>query len=161
MHDPRAIANEFIKIGVDNERPLTLMQILKLSYIAHGFCLAFLKRPLSNQEPEAWKYGPVFPSIYQSLKFCGTNPIKEPIKTIQLGSANLFALIEEKFSQEEGQIISFVYESYCNLDGWQLSDLTHKEGTPWDKAWKANRGARGAKIPNREIKNHFEQLFAA
>ena len=36
MHDSLAIVNHFIDLG---NKKLTLMQLLKLSYIAHGFNL--------------------------------------------------------------------------------------------------------------------------
>ena len=159
MHDPRAIANRFIMIAIKENNPLTLMQILKLCYIAHGFCLAFLGKPLSKNNPEAWKFGPVFPEIYHSLKFYGNNPIKEVIKSIKVGSNDLFVSIIERFSHEEEEIILFVYENYGSLNGWELSSLTHQEGTPWHKVWEEEGNALGTKISDDEIKKHYLELF--
>ena len=159
MHDPRAIANEFIKLGRKNNSPLTLMQILKLSYIAHGFSLAFLDRPLSNSGPEAWGYGPVFPEVYHSLKFHGDQPVTEVIAKIEINNENLLSPIEEKFSSEESQVIDFVYNNYGQLSGHELSELTHKEGTPWKNAWNGGYGQWGITISNLEIKKHFKMLF--
>ena len=75
-HDPVAIANYFIGLyELDKKNSgegLDLMQLLKLSYLAHGFKLGITGHPLSNENLEAWRYGPVFPSIYQAFKL-GTN----------------------------------------------------------------------------------------
>ena len=131
MHDPRAIANKFISIGINNGNPLTLIQIMKLSYISHGFCLATLDHPLSSKEPEAWKYGPVFPDIYHSLKFNGIEPITNLIAKIKFNYDKLLVPIDEKFSSEENEIIEFVYKHYGHLNGLQISAITHKDGTPW------------------------------
>ena len=157
MHDPRAIANYLINLGIDAGNYLTLMQVLKLSYISHGVSLAFLNKPLAIEEPEAWKYGPVFPTVYHALKLNGNDPISEVIKKI--GSGFKFIPVEESFSSEEEEAIQFVYNEYAHLDGFELSTLTHKEGTPWYEVWHANPNARSMKIPNKKIKCHFESLF--
>ena len=64
-HNPIAIANHFIDLSPNG---LTLMQLLKLSYISHGFTLALLDKPLADEYAEAWRFGPVFPSIYHEFK---------------------------------------------------------------------------------------------
>ena len=80
-HEPVAIANHFIELNPDG---LTLMQLLKLSYIAHGFKLGLDLGPLSRELAQAWKYGPVFPSIYHKFKY---NP---PEKINQLATEKGF-----------------------------------------------------------------------
>ena len=52
-HEPVAIANYFIDLS---SKGLTLMQLLKLSYISHGFTLAFLDKPLADEYAEAWTH---------------------------------------------------------------------------------------------------------
>ena len=66
-HDPINIAS-FLFTLIDNNKPLTLIHLNKLPYIAHGFCLALTDQPLSNEEPEAWPHGPVFKSIFNKFK---------------------------------------------------------------------------------------------
>ncbi len=148
MHDPRAIANYFIKKGNDNSKVFTVMQLLKLTYIAHGYCLAVIKEPLSNQEPEAWQYGPIFPDLYYGLKYIDSWPaVTRRFECRDRGD----------FNENEEKILDFVYENYSGLDGWQLSKLTHKDGTPWDVACRKN-GLKTT-ISNDSIKKHFTDLF--
>ena len=151
MHDPRAIANQFIQLSHQN---LTLMQLLKLSYFAHGFNLAILKKPLSNELAEAWKFGPVFPSIYHEFKFQGSGPIKE--SAVEDDGE---ALIQGDFRNEELQLMEVVHQIYGSLGGWELSALTHKEKTPWYEAWNGEGKAKdNVQINNDLIKNHFIKI---
>src|ERR1700678_4090164 len=72
-----AIANEFIRLARDSNRPLSPMKVQKLVYFAHGWFLAFTGKPLINEPIEAWQFGPVIPSLYHSLKGYGTKEITE------------------------------------------------------------------------------------
>ena len=53
---------------------------MKRVYIAHGFSLAINKESLLDKrfdKVEAWKYGPVIPSVYHSFKQYKADPITE------------------------------------------------------------------------------------
>ena len=43
------------------------------------------------------------------------------------------------------KIIYSVWDAYKNIDGWGLSEITHKKGGAWDKAYD---GGRGVSSPN-------------
>jgi uncharacterized phage-associated protein len=73
---PLAVANAVLDEARDQGKSLTIMQLLKLVYIAHGWSLALLNVPLVNEEPEAWQHGPVFPSIYREFRRFGSQPIQ-------------------------------------------------------------------------------------
>ena len=79
-YDPVTVANRFIELAASKDRALTSMQLNKLTYVAHGFYLAINKRPLIDEPVQAWKYGPVVPSLYRRLKPYGGDPIPEKIK---------------------------------------------------------------------------------
>ena len=46
---------------------LTPLHINKLVFFSHGWNLGILKKPLIVDVVEAWKYGPIIPSIYQTF----------------------------------------------------------------------------------------------
>ena len=152
-HDPIAIANYFIK---KSKCSLTLMQILKLSYFAHGFKLGLDDKPLSREFVQAWKYGPVFPSIYNEFSWQPPGKIKE-LGTGEIDDDPIIG----SFDQNDKDIMNFVYEVYGSLDGWKLSALTHKKGTPWYKAFyegdEPGQDYHGVTIPNIKIKQHFKE----
>ncbi len=64
---------------LSSKTPLTSMQVLKLVYIAHGYAMAYLDRPLIDGRIEAWRYGPVIPALYHALKGHGGDPINRLI----------------------------------------------------------------------------------
>ena len=47
------------------------MKVQKLVYFAHGWHLGITKKPLINEQVEAWPYGAVIPSLYDYLKQWG------------------------------------------------------------------------------------------
>lgn len=155
VHNPVTIANHFI--GLSKKKGLTLLQLLKLSYIAHGFKLAFFDKPLANEYAEAWKYGPVFPSIYHEFK-ASIGPITKKANTFDMGKKILVEW-DSDFTAEEEKIMKGVYTTYSPLDGWQLSALTHAKNTPWARAWKKGEHIRGFSIPNDEIRDHYKKLI--
>src|SRR3954454_9651864 len=70
-----AVANYLIKAAPDG---LDALQVMKLTYIAHGFTLGLLGRPLIEDDIEAWKLGPVVRRIYQALPG-GSHLIRKPL----------------------------------------------------------------------------------
>ena len=64
----KTVANEFLRLGQENKRNFTNMQLQKLVYIAGGFHMTLLKSDLYYEDTEAWRYGPVIPELYDSLK---------------------------------------------------------------------------------------------
>ena len=108
---------------------------------------------MSEELAEAWKHGPVFPSIYHEFKF------EPPGKITTFGTdIDEITPIESNFSSKEDKILELVYEIYGEVEGWQLSGLTHREGTPWYIAYHQEGGnkLRGVTITNSAIGEHFE-----
>lgn len=149
MYTSVEIANQFVE---RNPQGLSLMQLLKLSYIAHGFHLGLFKMPLANEYVQAWRYGPVFPSIYDSFKYQDVYKIVKPIKFKK----------NWQFSTSGIEIIKFVQDNYANMEGWQLSALTHAKDTPWFKAWqevKTQGYIKGYIIRNEDIQKYYERFI--
>src|SRR5882724_82988 len=68
METSLSIANYFIKKARESGAEMTPMKLIKLVYISYGWYLAFANKPLINEKVQAWKYGPVVPSVYQEFK---------------------------------------------------------------------------------------------
>ena len=64
-HSPLLIADYFIARSGGRITPL---QVIKMAHIAHGYSLAIHNEPLVDEAVEAWKYGPVVPSLYYRAK---------------------------------------------------------------------------------------------
>lgn len=160
-----AIANEFLKIGAKNNYLLTQMQLQKLVYIANGFNLAIYDRPLTSDPVYAWDYGPIYYELRIALRGCGTSPIKHLIKTkdtiwdgFDLAINN--DIITDDFSANDMSMIRRVFDVYGKFQAYQLSALTHDQGTPWRKVFYEECRPKG-EIPNYIIKNYFLNIINA
>ena len=149
-HDPRAIANKILDMREETGGSLTIMQLIKLVYIADGWALALLGRPLAWENPEAWQYGPVFRSVYRAFAGNGARPVTS---RVMVPGTNL--PVTANFTADEEALIRQVVDSYGKLSAYALSNLTHQPGTPWQKAYER---ALYADIDIDETKSHFESL---
>ena len=123
----------------------TPMQVLKLTYICYGVILAFTEERLFDEPIEAWKFGPVIPSVYQSFKSFGDRPIQITVADQHELNTRHKGLIHE---------IELIHRRY---DGIQLSSLTHTRGTPWDITIK--RDGVGAIIRDDDIRKYYKLLL--
>lgn len=140
------VANEILKIAKRQGKSLTPMQLVKLTYIAHGWSLAVLDRDLFADRIEAWKFGPVIPSLYHATKQYGRNPI--PPSLIKENEASPFASDVNNFLED-------VVQKYGQLSGFALSNLTHQEGSPWHQVYQ--QGVMGISIDDTRIENHYRE----
>lgn len=130
---------------VKGDGAVTPMQLMKLTYMAHAWMLGLCGRPLVDEPVAAWRYGPVFPSLYQVVRNYGSQPVADiPV----YGSA-------EPFTADELSIMDQVVDIYGRYTGIQLSAMTHEDGTPWDQAWR--RSGQNTTISNDLIEHYYRQ----
>lgn len=147
MYDVLTVADAILKIAKEKNRQLTPMQLVKLTYIAHGWSLGLRDRDLFKNRIEAWQYGPVIPDLYHATKAFGRNPI--PLESV--GDPT-----QVDVAPEDKQLLEAVYEKYGHLDGIALSYITHRAGTPWTQVYRP--GVMHIEIPDALIRNHYEDL---
>lgn len=147
-----AVANAFLTLAQRENKSLTNMKLQKLVYIAQGFSLAMLGKPLFRNPIHAFQYGPVIPFLYEELKRYGSGPILHLIAT----SEEDHGIDVDDPSCVEAAIIRGVWQRYGALSAVQLSNITHQPETPWSKVWnKKNYEV----IPTGLIKNHYLELL--
>ena len=131
------------------------MKIQKLVYLAHGHALVENNTPLIDELFEAWKFGPVLPSLYQECKKYVGDEITEYIKDYNYQTlSRLPAAIPT--DEKTLKIINFVWDNYGSMDAMSLSEWTHEKDGPWDKAIRKNSAKyRNAIVDNEDIKNYF------
>lgn len=143
------VAREILSISKSAGRPTTPLELMKMTYLAHGWSLALRDKPLTSDSLQAWQYGPVYPNLYHALKQFRASPVQNVPMSVSEQGENC------RLSEEDKSLIQSVYNAYKGLNGIQLSTLTHQPNTPWDQAWKE---ARNARIDNEVIKAHFSDL---
>lgn len=156
-----AIANEFIRLARADGRALTQMQLQKLVYIAHGWNLAINGQPLTDDDPQAWDYGPVYQELRDALRNYGRLGVSREIKNGDF-IPGVFADDPESpavatLTENERSVINRVYRDYGRFDAFRLSALTHRQDTPWTEVY-ANGSGRSRNIPSDMIRSHFIEL---
>lgn len=145
-HDARGVADYLIQRGIQGQRgPYTPLQVIKLTYLCHGWMLGLYERPISKQSVQAWRYGPVIPDVYHRVKIYGRDPIEQPL-----------GFRTPEFDNYETDLIDQVLEVYKGFSGITLSSITHEPGTPWDEIYHTH--GQNAVIPNKLIQKHFSEL---
>ena len=159
MEKSLAVANELIRYAIDAKNPPTQMKLQKLLFFAHGWNLALFDGPLVDERFRAWKYGPVIPSVYHEFKSFGKRGIDRLGTEMVLGDEGiLFVSPLVKVTGDTPALLHKIWEVFGGFNGTQLSDMTHKEGTPWYNAWVKSNYSGSAVINDEDIKKYFKSL---
>ena len=143
----RKVAEQVLWLRASQET--TPMHVIKLAYLCHGWMLGIHARSLLSEPVEAWRYGPVVPSIYHRYKSFRADAIDTELVDRS-----------RDFDDDQKNIMLGVVEAYREYEAWMLSSITHKQGTPWEKTYRRGHG-EGAIIPNKLIQKHYEQMAKA
>ena len=137
MATAEAIARYFLTLAAatDEPSPVTQMQLHKLLYYAHGWCLATRGRPLFAARFQAWKHGPVEAGLRPTFADYGAAPL-----------ALHEAADDGTLSGEDRGLVESVWKSYGKFSAWQLSNMTHRE-PPWKDARASRPGADAGTPP--------------
>jgi len=127
------------KRATDEGYQPNVTQIQKWLYICYGHHLVINKKPLFDEKPRAWPYGPVFLNVYNAQK-----------SDAGLPNANdsMFLELEE--------IVSATLENHGKWSATKLVDWTHEKNGAWDKQWHKEKLAF---MTDGDIRADFERLF--
>ena len=124
------IAGWFVRYSADElGAPIDPMSLEKLIYYAQAFHLVLKDEPLFPDEIEAWKLGPVIPSVYRTYAGFGASPID----LVSGSVANVLGKEVERFLVS---VVSF----FGRHTAINLSRATHIE-SPWIEANQSSDNA--------------------
>jgi len=115
------------------------IQINKLLYIAFGFYGAETGKYLFNDVIEAWRYGPVVPTVYYAF--------------------NNYELTHKlpKLNKNVQNVMDEVLDFYGKKAPFLLVELTHQEGSPWQNVYVD--GVRNIEIPKQTIIDYYAKFL--
>ncbi|MCY4185983.1 MAG: DUF4065 domain-containing protein [Rhodobacteraceae bacterium] len=161
-YSAKHIANYFLSKYMGKITPLKLQ---KLVYIAHGWHMAYhgVNKPLvSDENVEAWKHGPVFPSLYHHFKDFGNLTINRYAEKVEFDQDGNKKFWKSPYKKSIPQIrsndistinlLDRIWEVYGGYSGVYLSNLCHQQGTPWAES---KSQIKNAHIANKEIEKHY------
>lgn len=155
-YDAREVSNFVLRLAADTGRTLTQMSLLKIVFYAHGWYLALRGAPLFRQPVEAWEHGPVVKVVRDAFKGYGKRPIDRFAERLDLETGELIPVGSDLADDDKG-FVSHIFDMYAHLPAFELSDMTHEPGSPWDAVWNSQTatGRLGLRITNDEIRRYF------
>lgn len=145
------VADYILLKASERDIAITPMKLQKLLYFAHGWMLGVYKRPLIKEQFEAWKHGPVVRTLFDTAKSYGSNYIDRLLVTTNTKE------LEGKIDKYEEKIIDFTIDMYGQFSALELSELTHRENTPWEFTYTMY--GLNAKISNNQLEVYFDGLL--
>lgn len=139
-----AIARIFLQKASAKGDSLHPQKLVKLVYLAQGWMLGLYGRPLTAEDVEAWRYGPVYRRLYR--KVAGKDVVPK----------DRFDFADENPDEIQEHLINQIWDVYGSCTGGQLSTLTHQKGTPWDITY--NEFGLNSVIPKDLIQEHYAEM---
>lgn len=130
---------------------ITILKLIKLVYYANALSMVYLKQPLFQETIEAWKHGPVIPSLYYELKSYEEQKKQNLMLNEKLRENDKYW---EYLTQEEKEIIAMAFREYGGYTAFKLRDMTHRE-KPYLEHYEKDANNP---IPNEEIAKYFKPI---
>ena len=144
------IAEKIALYIIDSNRGITNLFLQKILYYIKAIGKLLVEYPIITDECEAWRFGPVFPNIYEKYKNFGKQEI---ILDLPVDYA------KNLLTKEEKQVTDFVLNTFGIYNIWFLKDLTHME-EPWLSARNGidEEAASNNPIDDNLIDDYFEKI---
>ena len=158
-YSAQSVANYFLGLGDAEDKEITPLVVQKLVYLAHGWFLAIMDKPLVDDEfAEAWRYGPIFPSLYYEFSEFGRGPIDRRAfeyrfnERTEVWNSWVAASPSGDFVKK---FLGHIWSVYKGFTPAELSSLTGQSDSPWCLA--SYRGkVKNAHIENDAIKKYYK-----
>jgi uncharacterized phage-associated protein len=141
-----AVANAFIQRARESKlSDLSPMKLQKLLFFAQSWHLKWRNEPLIDDAFCRWQYGPVIPSLYHEFKHYGSQPI-DRFGTFVSPLGAIEAIVPEQ-DKDTWHVLDEVIRAYGSYSATQLSSVTHRKGSAWEKTG----GPDGGPIPHKML----------
>ncbi len=132
----------------DKGIPINMTKTQKLLYIAYGVWLAVVGKRLLDEHPQAWPYGPVFPTTRNRL-------LKIDFYEISISSGEFNTL---KSDENVSSLLRLVFRVFGKWTAGQLSAWSHAEGSPWERTVCKSGFKWGNRIDDDDIQKYFKMI---
>lgn len=129
---------------------LTHLKLQKLLYYAQGLSLAINDKKIFDDKIYAWIHGPVVKSVYDILKKFGRNEIN-----VKLTDNDLKLIEDIENDSDTSNILNLTYDNYGIYTAWQLRQMTHEAGGPWEETVRTK--GMDKEITDSLIENYFKR----
>lgn len=126
MIDALTLAKYIVSKCVQDDCPISNLQLQKILYYIQMFFLQEKDTPAFYDDIEAWQFGPVVPIVY--YHFCG------------FGAMPIFSTYEITPPLEDKEKIDSIVEEKRILKPWELVEETHRPDGAWSRVYRNGAG---------------------
>lgn len=122
-----AVANTILDLSAKrNINDVTPMKLQKLIFFTHALYLKKHGENIISDQVEKWRYGPVYRDVYREFNGFGDQRISNYANNAD-GSIDIIP----RDRKNVYDFIDKVLDAFGDVNAYELSDLTHMEGTAW------------------------------
>lgn len=156
--DGRAIANFILDEAQRSNHPVTNLALQKLVFFCHAWHLVETGEPLVKHSFEAWQHGPVLQYLYSQFKEFDEHPITSRAKRLNRFTG-VSEEVKDQLDNNTKERLRRVLNFYGRMRPWDLRELSHEPGGPWDKVYNhSGKVNPGMKIDNMLIRSFYSSM---
>ncbi|MBM3591008.1 MAG: DUF4065 domain-containing protein [Alphaproteobacteria bacterium] len=136
------VANYILRYFHNNNITITPLKLQKLIYIAYAWYLVLSEKQdrLFDEPIQAWRLGPVVPSIY--YYFRGKSEISKDFYVATLDNEEGKDMVEiipivPKVDTQTRSILGAVLHEYKDYSAYDLVNILHSPNSPWHKKYSS------------------------
>ncbi len=134
-----AVAKRFLELAQVENMGLTNMKLQKLVFFSQVVALRMFNQPIHNNDSLAWDFGPVVKELYDLVHGLAIANPKKQIFLSDPAVGTAFGSTEMIDDGEALGITKAVWNKFKNWTAFQLSNLTHRPGSPWAIVYVTNQ----------------------
>lgn len=128
------VANNILHRAISEKNQITPMKLQKILYFVASEYQKATGKPLLIEHFAAWPYGPVAYSVYDEFRAFRSNPIDRYAQDAK----GVVQMVDEDKDIHLKESIDRVWNRAKHVNAVKLSEITHNEGSAWDKAYQAD-----------------------
>lgn len=144
------VAKFIVAKANEREIAINITKTQKLLYIAYGAYLVIKKKRLTDEQPQAWPFGPVFPNTRKVLLGYAY------LTDITLNDPSLSKIKEDK---EMISLTDFVLDEFGTWTAHELTEWSHQDDSPWGITVCDDDFRWGDCIPDGAIVRFFSNII--
>ncbi len=133
------VAACIVDTAITNGTPVSNLQLQKILFFAqceymssHGY------QTLFDDDFEAWRYGPVVPSVYRTYSVYGGSPIWKAAEYKEFDFFRNDSVPVAPLSGKERESVVETVERWACLPSWDIVNCSHRKGGAWDVVYNKN-----------------------
>lgn len=132
------VAKRFLELAQAENMSVSNMKLQKLVFFSQVVSLQAFKQPIHGQNSLAWDFGPVVQELYDIVHRFVTDTRKQ----FSLNDADFAAAFSGAQTIDDPDVLNVINAVWNKFKGWtalQLSNLTHRPGSPWAHVYNENQ----------------------